>query len=80
MNLVVLGLSHQTAPLALREQLAFTPAELPEALQDLQSQRGVYEAAIVSTCNRTELYCNARDPALPRQWLMAARARGRRAG
>lgn len=75
MNLVVLGLSHQTAPLALREQLAFTPAELPEALQDLQSQRGVYEAAIVSTCNRTELYCNARDPALPRQWLMAARSR-----
>lgn len=73
MNLVVLGLNHQTAPLALREKLAFTPSELPEALQGLLAQRGVYEAAIVSTCNRTELYCNTRDAALPRQWLETAR-------
>lgn len=75
MKLVILGLNHNTAPLALRELLAFTPAELPEALQDLTGVRGIYEAAIVSTCNRTELYCNTRDPALPRQWLEAARAR-----
>ena len=78
MKLVVLGINHRTAPLALRELLAFTPAELPESLVDLTGVRGVYEAAIVSTCNRTELYCNTRDPALPRQWLEAARARGGR--
>lgn len=75
MNLVVLGLNHQTAPLALREKLAFSPTELPEALQDLLAERGVYEAAIVSTCNRTEIYCNARDASRPRQWLEASRAR-----
>lgn len=76
MNLVVLGLNHQTAPLAVRERLAFTPAELPEALASLTGMRGVFEAAIVSTCNRTELYCSARDPALLRQWLESSRARG----
>lgn len=75
MKLVVLGLNHRTAPLALRELLAFTPAELPEALVDLAGLRGVYEAAIVSTCNRTELYCNTRDPELVRQWLTSARSR-----
>lgn len=75
MKLVVLGLNHCTAPLALRELLAFTPAELPEALLELTGMRGVYEAAIVSTCNRTELYCNTRDPELVRQWLESARAR-----
>ncbi|SFO00009.1 glutamyl-tRNA reductase [Formivibrio citricus] len=78
MKLVVLGLNHRTAPLALRELLAFTPAELPEALLDLTALRGVYEAAIVSTCNRTELYCNTRDPELVRQWLEAARSRAGR--
>ncbi|MDR3410905.1 MAG: glutamyl-tRNA reductase [Formivibrio sp.] len=75
MNLVVLGLNHQTAPLAIRERLAFTPAELPEALASLTGGRGVFEAAIVSTCNRTELYCNARDVDFPQQWLESARAR-----
>ncbi len=75
MNLVVLGLNHQTAPLAVRERVAFTPAELPEALASLTAVRGIFEAAIVSTCNRTEIYCNTRDASLPRQWLEAARAR-----
>ena len=73
MNLVVLGINHQTAPLSVRERLAFTPAELPEALASLVGVRGVFEAAIVSTCNRTELYCNTRDAALPREWLEEAR-------
>lgn len=76
MNLVVIGINHQTAPLAVRERLAFTPAELPEALASLTAVRGVFEAAIVSTCNRTEIYCNTRDAALPRQWLESARVRG----
>jgi glutamyl-tRNA reductase len=53
-NVSVTGLSHQTAPVALRELLAFAPDELPDALERLGAS---FEgAAIVSTCNRTELY------------------------
>lgn len=74
MNLVVLGLNFQTAPLAVRERLAFNPVELPEALQCLMAVRGVFEAAIVSTCNRTEIYCNARDVELPQHWLAQHKA------
>ncbi len=57
-SLITLGLNHKTAPLDLREKLAFTPQSLPEALDSLHKLEGVEEAAIVSTCNRTELYCS----------------------
>ncbi len=57
MPLVALGLNHQTAPLALRELLAFAPEQSQAALNALKSLAGVREAAILSTCNRTELYC-----------------------
>src|SRR5258706_11518997 len=67
MDLQVLGLSHHTAPLALRERVAFAEESLAPALQDLASQAGVEEAAIVSTCNRTEIYVGGGDAhALPR--------------
>ena len=56
MKLTVIGLNHQTAPLAIREQLAFAAAALPEAVRDL-SVNAAAEAVILSTCNRTELYC-----------------------
>ena len=56
MKLTVIGLNHQTAPLAIREQLAFATAALPEAVRDL-SVNAAAEAVILSTCNRTELYC-----------------------
>ncbi|WP_297577497.1 glutamyl-tRNA reductase [uncultured Deefgea sp.] len=69
MNLLVLGLNYQTAPLAVRERLAFNPDELPSALADLVALKGVFEAAIVSTCNRTELYCHARDIDQVMYWL-----------
>lgn len=67
MSLITLGLNHKTTPLELRERLAFTPQSLPEALNSLIKVDGVTEAAIVSTCNRTELYCalhtdNKNDP------------------
>ncbi|MDI3259097.1 MAG: glutamyl-tRNA reductase [Sinobacteraceae bacterium] len=55
MSLLVLGLSHRTAPLPVRERLAFTEAELPAALTRLRALPGVAEAALLSTCNRTEL-------------------------
>ncbi len=57
MSLITLGLNHKTTPLELRERLAFTPQNLREALNSLIKINGVTEAAIVSTCNRTELYC-----------------------
>ena len=57
MSLITLGLNHKTTPLELRERLAFTPQNLREALNSLIKVTGVTEAAILSTCNRTELYC-----------------------
>lgn len=57
MHLLALGLNHETAPLELRERVAFGPDVMGEALDDLASSRIATEAAILSTCNRTELYC-----------------------
>lgn len=55
MALITVGLSHQTAPVEARERLAFTDADLPAALERLRALPGVEEAAILSTCNRTEI-------------------------
>ena len=57
MSLITLGINHKTAPLDLRERLAFTPQTLPEALLSLKKLAHIQEASILSTCNRTELYC-----------------------
>jgi len=57
MPLLALGINHKTAPVKIREQVAFPPERLPTALLDLRNQGGATEAAILSTCNRTELYC-----------------------
>ena len=54
--IVVLGLSHHTAPVALRERFAFGEARLPVALQTLREMKLAEEAVILSTCNRVELY------------------------
>ena len=51
-----MGISHQTAPINIRERLAFAAETLPEATRALASVPGVQGCAIVSTCNRTELY------------------------
>jgi len=68
MKLLTLGLNHTTAPLAVRERVAFVPEEvcmtigrLREKLSEPAGGR-ISEAAIVSTCNRTELYCAADEP------------------
>ncbi|MDB5969816.1 MAG: glutamyl-tRNA reductase [Hydrocarboniphaga sp.] len=55
MALITLGLSHHSAPVEARERLAFTEADLPAALARLRALPGVEEAAILSTCNRTEI-------------------------
>jgi len=57
MSLITLGINHKTAPLELRERLAFTPQSLPEALLSLKKLKHIEEASILSTCNRTEIYC-----------------------
>ncbi len=56
MTLLALGINHKTAPVDIREKVAFSPDTLDAALQDLLACNAVSEAAIVSTCNRTELY------------------------
>jgi len=62
MPLLALGINHTTAPVRIRERVAFTPERLPVALRDLQIHSSVQEVAILSTCNRTELYFCAREP------------------
>ena len=71
MPLIALGLNHLTAPVSLREQVAFDATVATEALGDLARQPGIEEAMILSTCNRTELYCSVADGAegVPGQWL-----------
>lgn len=56
MALIAFGLNHKTAPVEVRERIAFGPERLRKALDDLISGCGAEEAAIVSTCNRTEIY------------------------
>ena len=57
MSLLALGINHKTAPVKIREQLSFAPDSIADALKDLVSQEAVNEAVILSTCNRTEIYC-----------------------
>ncbi len=61
MSLYILGINHRTAPVAIREQVAFTPEQLGAVLPEVASLQNVDEAVIVSTCNRTELYCESHD-------------------
>jgi len=69
MQLFAFGINHQTAPLDIREQVAFPAERLEPALHDLAAHRAVREAAILSTCNRTEIYCNTDEPTLAIDWL-----------
>lgn len=71
MALLTLGISHHTAPLAVRERLAIGVEESDSALRDLAVVPGVQQAAILSTCNRTELYLDlaASDDNGPLGWL-----------
>lgn len=58
MPLLALGLNHLTAPVAVRELSVFAPEKIDSALQELMCVPDVEEAAIISTCNRTEIYCH----------------------
>jgi glutamyl-tRNA reductase len=61
LDLLIVGVNHNTAPIDLREKIAFTPEQLGEALVDLKSDQGLDELAILSTCNRTEIYAIKKD-------------------
>jgi glutamyl-tRNA reductase len=66
----ILGLNHKTAPVALREKVAFSEDRLAAALRTLRQESGVAEAVILSTCNRTELYWSGNaSPEDISQWL-----------
>lgn len=58
MSLLALGINHKTAPVALREKVAFTPDALVKAFSSLKEKAGIDESVIISTCNRTEIYIN----------------------
>jgi glutamyl-tRNA reductase len=74
MKIVVLGLNHKTAPLEIREKLAFDSAETSMALGELKKRFGQAEFVLLSTCNRVELYCAGKhcqgaDPAKLAEFL-----------
>lgn len=69
MAIFTLGINHHSAPLAIREQVAFHVETLPQALSALTRQKPVREAAILSTCNRTEIYCATEQPEAAAEWL-----------
>ncbi len=69
-HIFTLGINHQSAPVAIRERMAFPPELLVPALRELVQLPGVSEGAILSTCNRTEIYCHASTPNAISRWLM----------
>ena len=71
MALLAFGLNHTTAPLEVREKVTFDEGMLCDALNELTGETGVDEAAILSTCNRTEIYCtlNTVDQDWPIDWF-----------
>jgi len=62
MHLLAFGINHHTAPVDIRERAAFASDRLVNALQEVTGSGAVNEVAIVSTCNRTELYCGLESP------------------
>jgi glutamyl-tRNA reductase len=70
MQLFACGVNHHTAPVSIRERVAFPPDILMKALANITGERGIArEAAILSTCNRTEIYCNTPSPEGVSEWL-----------
>lgn len=61
-ELLAIGISHKTAPVALRERLAFSESQAAEVLRDLHAHGEIHEAVAISTCNRTELYFVVSNP------------------
>ena len=77
MNVIVIGLSHHSSPVELRERFAFADAKIPDALKSLRESGIAGEAVILSTCNRVEIYAaTSLEPAKAFEelgWAVAAR-------
>ncbi|MBC7780552.1 MAG: glutamyl-tRNA reductase [Proteobacteria bacterium] len=70
MQLYAVGINHQSAPIKVRERVAFDAETMGGALRSLVETGGpIREAAILSTCNRTEIYCSTNDPQFASGWL-----------
>jgi glutamyl-tRNA reductase len=69
MHLFAFGVNHHTAPIAIRERVAFPPEKLQSAFATLTAKGMAREAMILSTCNRTEVYCNIDDSEAAVRWL-----------
>lgn len=70
MSLLALGINHASAPLEVREKVAFPAEKMEDALQDIRHALGMEEVAILSTCNRTEMYLTpAADSQKVQEWL-----------
>ena len=64
MHIAVVGLSHRTAPVEIRERLSIAEQSMEDSLQRLRADDQVLEASILSTCNRLEIYTLLRHPEL----------------
>lgn len=72
---MVVGLNHRSAPVALREQWAVSPEQLPPLLHQLKAQLRLSEVVLLSTCNRTEVYAVGAEPsALIQTWHQVQQA------
>jgi len=72
MTLLALGINHNSAPVSLREKVAFSPDNIEDAFASIVANGVASEAVIVSTCNRTEIYCKIEQglPERVTQWLV----------
>src|SRR5262245_55234125 len=70
MHLLLIGVSHRTAPVELREQLDFQARGLDVTLRALSSRTSAREAVVVSTCNRAEVYAACEDVEIARGELV----------
>lgn len=71
MSLLIVGINHNSAPLAVRERVAFAPERVEDALADGRATAGLDELVILSTCNRTELFAVAPDAETARRQALA---------
>ena len=70
MHLFLLGVSHRTAPVDLRERLDFSSRDLSAAAETIAARPSMTESVVLSTCNRSEIYVASSDPALAREELV----------
>src|SRR4030067_2600239 len=63
MNILIIGLNHDTAPIEIREKVAFNGPKLKEAIDAIKTFPEIKENIILSTCNRVEIYSNVNDVA-----------------